>query len=64
MSDPSSRQETDPSTDKASRIKLAEKEKNTLIKALQRYKQLIPPYIQSNQDEIKIVNSLIKKLSK
>lgn len=52
------------SSDKLKKITLSDNEKIVLIKALQRYKQKVPPYIQSNLEEIQIINSLIDRLSK
>jgi len=52
------------SSEKLKKIALSDTEKTVLIKALQRYKQKVPPYIQSNLEEIQIINSLIDRLSK
>ena len=63
MSELSSKKSGEASLEKVTRLKLTDREKKILLRAVQRYKQKVPSYIQSNQEEIEILDSFIKKLS-
>lgn len=63
MPELSPKKEGSSSSETSKKIILSDTEKKVLLKAIQRYKQKIPSYIQSNQEEIRILDSLIEKLS-
>ena len=44
-------------------LELTEDEKKVLLKACTAYKNTIPSYLQSNQDALRLVASVIRKLS-
>jgi hypothetical protein len=46
------------------KIILTETERQTLLKACERYRHSIPTYIQSKQAELHVVDAIIEKLSK
>ena len=45
------------------KIVLTETERQTLLKACEKYRHTIPTYIQSKQEELRIVKTIIEKLS-
>jgi hypothetical protein len=45
------------------KVILTEAERQTLLKACERYRHSIPTYIQSKQPELHLVNAIIEKLS-